>query len=162
MALSGFDIDPCTLALPGAGTLEYVPLDELDISSVQSVVLQSAYNQQADIGATWYTLPYAQGSGAFVEDQNDDAQAVTYKVTVSAFLPGDSAAMRGELNRMRNRRFIVRLTRTGQVLIIGMPEYPLKFESTFNSGNDGGDNRGHRVSFSGISPIKSPGYIPVF
>jgi hypothetical protein len=163
MALTGFTIDTCNLALPGAGTIDYVPLDEVDTDAFEEAILPSTYNQQAPAGvSTWYTLPYAPGSAEFSEDQQTPDQGNFYRVAVSAFLPIDSTAVRGELQNMRNRRYLLRLTRGSMVLLLGSPERGLRFSADFKSGNDGGDNRGHRVTFNGVSLIKSPGYVPVF
>ncbi len=167
MPLSGFStIDICaaaTATLPGAGTLEYAPLDEVDTQAYQHAILAAEYNQQADAGVTtWYALPYQQGSGSWSEDQDSNPQGDAYRLTVSAFLASDTAEVRAELNAMRHHRFLLRLTRSGLVLLIGTPEQPLRFRSAFESGAEAGDNRGHRITFTGNSLTKSPVYVPVF
>lgn len=163
MPLAAIDIDPCNLTLPGAGTIEYVPLDEVDTTAYEEAIKGSSYNLQKAAGvSSWYTLPYSTGTGEFSEDEQPGDQGKHYRVNVTAFLPSDSGAVRGELQRMRNRRYLVRLTKGSLVLLLGTPERGLRFSSEFKSGNDGGDNRGHRVSFSGVSLAKSPGYVPVF
>lgn len=165
MPLSGFDIDQCVTAsaLPGTGVIEYVPLDEVDVPTYEEALLQSTYNQQAPISLTeWYAMPFQLGSGNWSEDQQKDQQGDYYKINISALLPADTAEVRGELNAMRNRRYLVRLTKNGMVMLIGTPEQPLRFESRFESGSDGGDTRGHRITFSGNSLKKSPAYVPVF
>lgn len=165
MPLDGFNIDQCVTAsaLPGVGVLEYVPIDEVDTAAYQEAILQSSYNQQAAAGvADWYKMPYVLGSGSWSEDQQQNAQGDYFKLGISAFLPADTAVVRGELNAMRNHRYLLRLTRNGMVLLLGSPEQPLRFESRFDSGAEGGDSRGHRITFTGNSLRKSPGYVPVF
>lgn len=166
MPLDGFsNIDLCIAASapPGAGKIEYAPIDEVDTAAFDLAILQSTYNQQASAGvSTWYTLPHAPGSGTWTEDQSDTEQGPTWKNTVQALMPATSATVRGELNRMARRRYLLRVTRGAEVILIGTPEMPMAFECRFDSGADGGDTRAHRVSFTGVSLFKSPGYVPVF
>lgn len=165
MPLAGFsDIDPCTsVALPGAGVLEYAPLDEVDIDAFQEAILPSTYNQQAAAGvATWYKLPYLPGTGQWSEDQQQSDQGDYFRINISANMAADTPTVRGELDRMRRRPYLLRLTRGSTVLIIGTPEQPMRFETRFDSGAAAGDVRQHRVSFTGVSLRKSPGYVPVF
>lgn len=165
MPLAGFsDIDPCTaVALPGAGVLEYVPLDEVDTTAWNPAVLESDYNQQAAAGvATWYRLDYLPGSGQWTEEQQQSDQGDYFRINVSASMSADTPTVRGELDRMRRRPYLLRLTRGSTVLLIGNPDQPLRFESRFDSGSAGGDNRLHRIQFTGASLRKSPGYVPVF
>lgn len=165
MALSGFDnIDICNAhAQPGAGRLEYVPLDEVDVAAFQEAILQDAYNQQDPAGiSSWHLLPYVQGSGSYTEDQTQNDQGVYFRNTITAILAADSPAVRGELNRMARRPYLLRLTRGTQVLLIGTPEHPMRFESRFESGADGGDSRVHRLQWTGNTLTKAPGYVPVF
>lgn len=163
MALEALIIDSCNLALPGAGTIEYVPLDEVDTAVWNEAILPATYNQQSPAGVSdWYTLPYAAATGEFSEDENITDQGTSYRVSVAAFLPSDSTTVRGQLNRMRRRRYLLRLTRGSMVLLLGTPERGLRLSTDFKSGGDGGDNRGHRLSFTGVSLYKSPGFVPVF
>ena len=164
MPLTGFDIDLCPAAAqPGAGKLEYVPIDEIDLTDYDDALLQSTWNQQAALTrADWYEMPYARGTGAWTEDQQDNEQGQYYRVSLSATLAADTTTVRGELDRMKNHRYLLRLTRGTQVLLIGTPEQPLRFESRFESGAEGGDTRAHRVTWTGSILKKSPGYVPVF
>ena len=107
-------------------------------------------------------MPYVRGSGSWSEDQQPNQQGEIFRLGITALLPADTPAVRGELNAMRNHRYLLRLTRNGMVLLLGTPEQPLRFESRFDSGSEGGDTRGHRITFSGNSLRKSPGYVPVF
>lgn len=165
MALTGIDIDECTTgaALPGLGTFQYLPVDELDETEWEDAILAATYNlQKAVFASNWYTMPYAPGSGSWTEDQQDSEQGLAFRVSIGARLPADSPTVRGELNRMRQHRYILKLTRNGAVLIIGTPEQPLRFESRFESGAEAGDNRSHRITFTGTTTQKAPGYVPVF
>lgn len=165
MPLAGFsDIDPCTsVALPGAGVLEYVPLDEVDTTAWNPAVIEATYNQQAAAGvATWYRLDYMPGSGQWTEEQQANEQGDYFRINISASMSAESPTVRGELDRMRRRPYLLRLTRGSTVLLIGTPEQPLRFESRFDSGATGGDSRQHRIQFTGVSLRKSPGYVPVF
>lgn len=166
MPLAGFsDIDVCTAAsaLPGVGTLEYVALDELDLTEWDDAIIADGYNQQKNIYAgAWLSLPYVGGTGAWTEDQQESEQGDFFRVNVSARLAADTPEVRGELNAMKQHRYLLRFTRNGTVLLIGTPEQPLRFSSRFDSGAEGGDIRAHTVTFTGAALRKNPGYVPVF
>lgn len=165
MALAGFSsLDLCAAgALPGAGTIEYIATDEVDADVFEEAVIAATYNQQKDIfSGSWLSLPFAGGTAQWTEDQQSSEQGDYFRVSLSALLPADSATVRGELNRMKQHRFLLRITRSGTVILVGTLEQPLRFDSRFDSGADGGDTRGHRCTFSGAAIRKSPGYVPVF
>lgn len=162
--LTGFDIDVCAAAagVPGIAVLEYAGLDEIDTDSYEPAI-DASYVQQRTLTATWHTLPFVVGTGSLSEEQDSDVQGDVYRINLSALLPGDNAAIRAELNRMRQRRFIVRMTgRDARPLLIGTPEQPLRFESRFETGPQGGDQRAHRCRFAGVSLRKSPEYTPTW
>lgn len=163
-ALTGFDFDSCQLAAgtPGLGLLEYAGLDEVEADTWEPAV-DTGHVQRRAVSANWLPLPFVVGTGSWSEDADADLQGDLFKVALSVFLPGDSAAVRSELNRMQRRRFLVRLTgRDGRLLLLGTPEQPLRIDTKFESGPQGGDTRGHRIRFSGESLAKSPDYIPTF
>lgn len=166
MPLAGFaDIDLCTAAsaMPGVGTLEYLPIDEIDLAEWEDAIIAAEWNQQKAVFASdWYTMPYVSGTGSWSEDQQSDEQGEWFKVSLSARIPADTPAVRGELNRMKQHRYLLRLTRNGTVLLIGTPNQPLRFSSRFDSGAEGGDTRAHTVTFAGAALRKNPGYVPVF
>lgn len=164
MELQGFDIDACTLAAgtPGVGVLEYAALDELDTDSYEPAV-DAEYVHRRTLSGTFHRLPFVVGTGTFTEESQSQPQGVTYRQTLTVFLPGDDAAVRDELNRMRHRRFVVRMTgRDARPLLIGTLEQPLRFESRFTTGPQGGDQRGHECRFQGNALEKSPEYIPAW
>jgi len=162
--LQGFDIDFCSTSAgaPGIGILEYAGMDEVDAESWEPAV-DAGYVQRRAVSAQWHSLPFVSGTGSWAEDSNPDAQGQVYKNTITVFLPGDNAAIRGEIDRMDRRRFLLRLTgRDGRPVLLGAPEQPFGFESRFEAGSPSGDQRGHRCRFSGESLAKSPDYIPTF
>lgn len=164
MDLQGFDIDVCAAAagVPGIATLEYAGIDDVDADSVEAAV-DLGYIQRRAVVATWYKLPFVVGTGSFSENQDDDRQGNVYKLNLSVLLPGDNAPIRAELNRMKQRRFMIRMTgRDQRPLLIGSPERPLSFESRFDTGPQGGDQRAHRCNFTGVSISKIPDYIPTW
>ena len=157
------NFSPCTQkAAPGAGKLEYIPLDEIDLAMYHRAV-NDAYNQQRSAwGGTWYSLPYLPETGRMSEDQRDNVQGETFDLNVSCSFAGDSAAAREEIGEMTRRRFLVRLTKGSVVLLLGTPEIPMRFSSKFDTGVQGTDNREHKFTFTGVSLFKLPGYIPIF
>jgi len=163
MPLSSIVIDPCNAAEPsGLGSLQFAPLDEVNASAFD-VAINAAYNQQEALGLTaWYDMPYAPGSGTWSEEQQDGEQGTSFRVAISALLPASTPAVRGQLDAMRNRRYLLRIIKAGQPYLIGTPDTPLRFESRFDSGAESSDTRGHRVEWKGSTLKKSPGYTPVF
>ena len=165
--LNGFDIDLCAqgAVLPGLRTIEYAPADSVS-DGAYNRALSSAYNQQDDIpfdDAGWRTLPVLPDSGAWAEDLVRNDQGDYYDVSVSATVPADAPAIRGEMNAMRAHRYLLRITpQDGVPVIVGSVDMPLRFESRFQSGAAPGEQRGYRITFSGPSLWASPGYTPVF
>jgi hypothetical protein len=162
--LQGFNIDFCTAAAgtSGVGMLEYAALDAVELDSYEPTT-DATYLHRRTLSATWHTLPFVVGTGAYTEAAAPNPQGTTYRVAVSVFLPGDSPAVRAELNSMRHRRYMLRMkNRDGQLLLIGTPEQPLRFESRFTSGPQGGDQRGYECRFEGNTLTKSPGYAPLW
>lgn len=163
-ALQGFNIDICTAAsgVPGIAMLEYAGIDEIDADAFEPAV-DASYLIRRTATATWHELPFVVGTGSIGEETDADAQGNTFKISISAFLPGDDSHIRAELNRMKPRRFVLRLTgRDTKQFVVGNLEQPLRFESRFESGPQGGDQRGHRCRFSGVSTTKLPEYIPTW
>ncbi len=166
MDLQGFDIDVCAVvAPPGLRRIEYAAIDGLEAGAFE-LAIGDGYNQQYTVqfdDGAWETLPHAPGTADLEENIDPDAQGPLYRVGVSARIGGDSADIRDELNKMKQHRYLLRVTRRdGTVLLLGTPEQPLTFESRFESGSEGSDFRGHRCTFEGVSPILSPHYVPVF
>ena len=164
MDLQGFDIDFCTAAAgtAGVGVLEYAALDTVELDTFEPTT-DAAYLHRRTVFGMWYVLPFVVGTGAYTEELQPNPQGATYRVSVSVFLPGDSPAIRAELNSMRHRRFLLRMKgRDGQVLLIGTPEQPLRFDSRFSSGPQGSDQRGHQCRFEGNALTQSPGYEPLW
>lgn len=168
MDLQGFDIDNCAIvAPPGIRLIEYTPIDGTDSPSEEiEHAIDGNYNLNYTLsfeGGQWFTLPIAFGSAEWREDVQDNPQGHYANISVNSLIPGDSPSIRAELGRMKQHRFLLRLTaRDGLKYLVGSPEYPLQFESRFDSGSDGGDTRGHRCAFSGVRRILSPKYAPVF
>lgn len=165
MPLAGFSaIDVCAAIVPpGTGKIEYVAVDDLDAEDWEWAILSGDYNQQVNVYAgSWFNFPFAGGSASWSEDQVQNEQGDYYRITLDCLLPADTAEVRGELNAMKQHRYLLRITRSGTVLLVGTIEQPLAFQSRFESGADGGDIRGHRCTFSGVALQKSPGYVPAF
>ncbi len=147
---------------PGAGKIEYCPVDEL-IPGQYHRALSAAYNQQRDAGAgTWYNLPHLPDTGNWREGDSPTQQGPTFPVTITAKVPNDTAPQFGTLDDMARHAFIVRISKGGRVVLCGTPEQPLTFSSQFDSGTAGSDTRAHTITFTGVQIKKTPGYIPVF
>ena len=156
-------LTPCTTrATPGAGKLEYCPLDEAD-TAVYHRAVDSGGVQRRSVGVTsWYSIPYLPESGRWRETKQTSVQGVAYSQQVSCTLAGDTAAIRREMQAMAPRFFLLRLTRGSQVVVIGTPETPMTFADDFDSGSTPTDPRVHNIAFTGVTLYKTPGYNPTF
>ena len=166
--LNGFsDIDLCAQGaiLPGLRLIEYAAADAVTDGEYNRA-FSEAYNQQDAVDfddAGWRRLPVLADSGSWTEDLASSDQGDYYQVNISATMPADSASIRGEINAMRQHRYLLRLTgRDGLPVIVGSADMPLRFDSRFQSGAAPGEQRGYRITFSGPSLWASPGYIPAF
>jgi hypothetical protein len=161
--MTGFSYDSCIVQQPGIGLLAYIPVSEIDLTVWPAAVKNSTYNQQSGAGElAWYAMPYVQGTGNWTEEQQENEQGQYFRSVISVFLPSDSGAVRSELEAMKRHRFVLKVTRGTESWLIGTPENPLRFTSSYDTGSEGGDSRGHRCSFSGLHIYKSPFYTPVF
>lgn len=163
MALNGITLDTCVAQRPGIGLLSYAPVSDLDPIKWPAAIKDSTYNQQSGAGEVqWYSMPYLVGTGAWTENQQDDPQGQYFRNELTLLLPNDSAAIRRELQAMKDYRFILKMTKGTSTWLLGTISQPLRFSSSYESGADGEDQRGHRCQFSGAILYKSPYFIPVF
>jgi hypothetical protein len=165
--LQGLTFDSCSIvAPPGLRKIEYAPVDGITAATYERPSVNAAYNLQRSIlfdDGQWYTLPFAPGTAEWEEDQQTADQGNFYRVNATALIAGDSPAIRAELNRLKQHRYLLRLTgRDGVLILLGAYEQPLGFESRFQSGGSGSDTRGHRCTFSGVCIHASPKYVPAF
>ena len=150
---------------PGVRLIEYAPIDSIDPNTIERII-SAGYNQQRSVGflsGSWLQLPVLINSGQWTEEETTAADGNYYKTQITATLPADTPAVRGNLNQMKQHRYLVRMTgRDGIPVLIGTLEQPLTFSSAWTSGTQPGDLRGYKITFSGVGLHPSPGYIPIF
>lgn len=165
--LQGFSsIDVCAaVAPPGVPMLEYAALADIVAGDLE-IARDASYNQQDTVGfssGTWKSLPLTPGSGTWQEDQAQTDQGCYFNVAVGGTLGADSPAIRAEIDRMKQHRFLLRVPdRSGRKSLVGWPEQPAVMEARFEAGAGAGDTRGWRITFRVQQLWASPNYQPVF
>ena len=101
-------------------------------------------------GFRWLTCYGTAGTKTYDEKQEADDNGPLWSVTISAFLPGDSAERRAELKQLVRHRFVVEIEdNTGLRRRIGTPVESLALSYRFRTGGPMGDRRGAQLEFSG-------------
>lgn len=165
--LQGFQsIDVCAaVSPPGVPMLEYAALADLNLGDLEAAV-DANYNQQDTVSfssGSWLSLPIIPGSGTWQEETQSTDQGTYFNVSVGGVLGADTPAVRAEIDRMKQHRFLLRVPdRAGSRALVGWPEQPAVMEARFESGAGAGDTRGWRITFRATQLWPSPNYQPVF
>lgn len=111
-------------------------------------------------GSRWYNVYGSDYSKTYDEERQLTDNGPVYTVTVGCFFPGDSAAVRSQLDWMGFHRFLLECEdNEGLLRRIGSPQEGLTFAYTYSSGNQPGDRRGYTLKwtgqFSAIPPVVS-------
>jgi hypothetical protein len=149
-------------AAGGLVTIEYVELDRVYVAGFERVVDANFLEKKVVVLNTgeWLSMPVAVKGKLFNEDQKDTDQGITFPQRIEAELPFHTPAIAGQLDMMARHRFLVKITdRQGQKWIAGTPDEPFSFSSNLNSGDAANASKKHRISFSGQSLTKAPGYL---
>lgn len=162
--LQGLDKYCSELNLSGLLTIEYAPLRHLDLSAWSPIRTINNNHQFSVIfeTGTWLKAKVLPNKKLWSENQRVDKQGTSYDQQVRAILPGLKPAGNGELERMSQHRFILRVKdKSGQFWILGSPQYPFFFRTTGTTGENGGLNH-HTLIWTSSNPRKAAGYVPVF
>lgn len=104
----------------------------------------------------------SQDSMRLIESADVKDAGLFYDTMLSGFSPGNSDTARNTFKAMNNRKFAVLfLSGNGSWYLAGAPLYPLRFISSFNSGENSADRAGHFIQFSGDTfepaiPVSNP------
>jgi len=142
--------------------IEYVPVDWVDVTVWEEILLN--YSQKPTVGllqGDWLTAYVLPNSRSFTENQQSADQGEYFEINVAGVVPYHTPALAQELQVMKHTCFIIKMTdRTGQVWLVGDPEYPLRFTSRFVTGSGIDSFRSHEITWNGLSPHKKYGYAP--
>jgi hypothetical protein len=153
----------CEGNLSGLVKIEYVPADWVDQSSYKAIVTASN-NWQYDIQFTqggWMTAPVISNGRNWSENQNRTKQGKYYNKTVRAIVPNLRIEVLGELERMANHCYLLRLEDVeGRRWILGTLEQPFEFFADGTTGENG-SLKHHSIRFEAQTLRKAHGFNPV-
>ncbi|OIN59797.1 hypothetical protein [Arsenicibacter rosenii] len=139
--MNDLNFTPGSANTGGVFLLRFAPLDS--ITAIGTEVTFAA-------GARWLSCYGSEGSLSWEEQQKDTDNGPVWELSVQAFLPGDSAAIRARLAAMTTRRFVLECEdNEGLVRRAGAVGAGLTFSYSFSPGANPGERRGNRITFAG-------------
>jgi len=128
--------------------------------------ISGAYNWQSTIQFTeegWKKLPVLPGNEKLWNEQERQTKhGKHYEQSVQAITPKMRPEVSGELMKMRNHRYLIRLTdRNGQKWILGTMEYPFRLLSAATSGGNTGAYNNYQLQFRSQTVARAAGFVPV-
>lgn len=128
--------------------------------------LSGAYNWQSTIEFTeegWKKLPILPGNEKlWSEAERQTTQGKHYEQTVQAITPKMRPEVSGELMKMRNHRYLIRLTdKNGQPWILGTLEHPFRLIAAASTGSNTAGYNNYSLQFRNQTPTRAAGYVPV-
>jgi hypothetical protein len=101
-------------------------------------------------GWRWFDIYGTPQTISFHEEIKKDRGRVYYEVDAAAFLPGDSAAFRAQLQWMAYTKFYVKVKdQLGLMRVAGRPGQGLDLFGDFNNEAEMGGKRGYNIRFVG-------------
>lgn len=153
------------LNLGGLLKIEYIPINWIDPETFEPIITRSGYNWQTDITINtndWMTAYVIPDKRIWQENQQQNKQGDFFNQVVRAIVPSLRPSASGELNKMKNYLYLLRITdRNNQKWLLGSPEHPFQFFSEGSTGNTGELNN-YAIRFAASSPYRATGFEPVF
>jgi len=107
-------------------------------------------------GKSWMMLPCVSDSIAFQERERDTKHGPMCLPTVTGFIANDTPNIAAVTNFMRAKEWIVAVIyKTGETKVIGSPDTPARFSSSFVNGRRLSDSKGYEIEFNSASEVKS-------
>ncbi|MBD2700131.1 hypothetical protein IC229_05760 [Spirosoma sp. BT702] len=108
-------------------------------------------------GYTWIKLYGTEGTKTYDEQQQEVDDGEIWNLTISLFLPGDSAQQRTALAQMVRHRFVVECQdNTGTWRRVGTKTQSLQLTYRFGVGGPMGSQRGATLTFQGTVTAPPP------
>jgi len=163
--LKGIDSFCGKVNLGGLLIIEYIPTTFANPTFFEKII-SGGYNWQNDIvlvdGADWLKAPVLPDPRLFRERQRETKQGRYYDQTVEAIVPRHTPELAGEMNVMKQYRYILRLTnRNGSKFLVGTLEHPCIFESDLDTGSKTPDLKHHKIRWTSKNPEKAYGFNPI-
>ena len=151
--------------LGGLRCIEYIPTPWVNAVLYEQLI-SGGYNWQKAItlvdGANWLKAYLVPSPRNLRERQRTNKQGPFMEQTVQGVLPGYNASIAGELNAMKQYRYILRLTtREDNVFLVGSLEYPCNFSAALDTGSKASDLKAHSITWTSQVPEKAFGYVPI-
>lgn len=155
--------DFCNLNLSGGAALQYAPVNWLNYDSYEPILLSGNLQNALTFAAgDWLTMPVLSGSIEWVEAQQSSEQGNAYEQSISFILRNVRVEVEPVLEAMAYLRYVIKLVdRNGKTWLIGTPEHGLAFSSDGSIGRADSGLNSYQVSFSGFTPKRAHGYVPV-
>jgi hypothetical protein len=107
-------------------------------------------------GKQWLIMPCVSDSIDFRERERDTKHGPTVVPVISGFIANDTPNIAAVMNSMRGYEWIAILQyKTGESKVIGHPDAPARFTSSFINGRRLSDNKGYDIEFYSASDAKS-------
>jgi hypothetical protein len=97
---------------------------------------------------------------SFNEDTVKSGQGESYRPEVTGFVPGEYPELTELLHAMEQmKNFVLQITNNrGKIRIVGSPDMPLQFLSSFSSGDQRSSAKGYGLKFIGDTLSRAPFY----
>lgn len=152
------------LNISGLLTIEYVPTAWVDEVTFEERI-SPIYNMQQDLRfrqGGWLKAGILPTKRIWREDQQTSKQGVSYDQFVNCIAPNLRPSVAGELRKMANYRYLLRLKDTNQQKwILGTIEQPFDFVSKGTTGENG-SLKHHALEFKSKTRHKAYGFEPIF
>lgn len=89
-------------------------------------------------GKSWYELQFTPGTGDFSEKSKNSEAGVSYTSELKCNIPGDREDILNDILNLENRELMVRFAyNTGEIKVIGIPDFPVKMTSDLSVNKSG-------------------------
>ena len=155
----------CGSNLPGIITIDYAPVDWMDLGSYETIVSETRNWQYAIPFAQgdWLKLPLYPGDRLWEEKERSNPQGKYYEMELLGVTPKLRPEVTQQFEEMSELDFLLKLTdRNRQTWLLGTIVHPFRMETNARSGNRGQGRNQYNVRFYSQSPRRAYGYLPVF
>ena len=155
----------CAMNNPsGLIKIEYAPINDIDTNSFEEI-RSSSNNWQYNIlflQGGWLKANILPTRRLWRETQSRNKQGKYYNQMVRAIVPNLIPDASGELDRMADHRFILKIEDiAGRPWILGTLNQPFEFTVDGTTGENG-SLKHHTINFKSKSLRKAAGFVPLF
>lgn len=148
----------CDDNLGGLYRFNFIPVSEVQ-SIAEPIGCKVLEPLETTTIGRWYECYASEGTIKFIEDLQQSEHGDFHKVKLSAFIPKDRTDITDQLEKMRNKNFIIDyIDNNGHRKLIGKLDEPLRFTYSLDTGSSVPNKNGHTIEFYGDIIKKSPTY----